>query len=86
MRLGDFTNYFCDVLLDLSAGVQGPNPRFWPVSGTVTYQLQTKPPFAFNRNTYSRLPLVAWFGGWKGAASERGLGLANSLTGDQVSG
>ena len=39
---------------------------------------QTKPPFAFNRNTYNRLPLVAWVGGWKGAAGQRGLGLANS--------
>ena len=42
---------------------------------------QTKPPFACNRNSCNRLPLVAWFGGWKGAAGERGLGLANFLTG-----
>ena len=42
---------------------------------------QTKPPFAFNRNSCNRLLLVAWCGGWKGAAGERGLGLANFLTG-----
>jgi hypothetical protein len=41
--------------------------------GNVKAGTPNQAPLAFYRNTCNRLPLVAWFGGWKGAAANEGL-------------